>query len=75
MNNNIHLSNICLEQPFFNVYLYRNSLYDNKLTKYVSHNGYNLDSFNGVALHFAGGAGNYDIKYEKMINFLNTNNI
>jgi len=73
LNDNIHLSNECLEQPFFNTYLYRNSLYDNKLTEYVSHNGYNIDSFNGVVLHFAGGPGNYGIKYDKMINFFNKN--
>jgi hypothetical protein len=73
LKNNISLSNECLEQPFFNVYLHRNSLYDNKLTKYVSHSGYSLDSFNGVVLHFAGGPGNYEIKYRKMIEFYNKN--
>jgi hypothetical protein len=61
--------NSCLEQPFLNVYLFRNNLYDNILNKYVSHNGYNIDSFDGVALHFAGGPGNFAMKYTKMSQF------
>jgi len=70
---NIHLSNICLEQPFLNVYLFRNKIYNTKLNDYVSHNGYNLKNYDGVALHFAGGPGNFEIKYQKMINYYNNN--
>lgn len=63
------LINSCLEQPFLNVYLFRNNLYNNILNKYISHNGYNIDSFDGVILHFAGGPGNFAIKYTKMSEF------
>jgi len=41
----------------------------------ISHNGYNIDSFNGAALHFAGGPGNFDIKYDKMIKYYTKNKI
>jgi hypothetical protein len=35
--------------------------------------GYNLKNYDGIALHFAGGPGNFDTKYEKMINFYKKN--
>ncbi len=73
LNNNIHLSNICLEQPFLNVYLYRNNLYNTELNDLVTHNGYNISKFDGVVTHFAGGPGNFNTKYDKMINFYNKN--
>lgn len=73
LSKNIHLSNDCLEQPFFNVFLFRNSLYNNILNKYVTHNGYQIDEFNGVAVHFAGGPGNYQVKHEKMNLFFKKN--
>jgi hypothetical protein len=73
LNNNQHLVNNCLEQPFFNVYLYRNKIYDNQLTNLISHIGYYLTEYDGIVLHFAGGPGNFPIKYEKMINFYNKN--
>lgn len=69
LTENKHLSNECLEQPFLNVYLYRNKLYNTNISRYVSHNGYNLNEFDGVVLHFAGGPGNFNGKYEKMKNF------
>lgn len=71
---NIHLSNQCLEQPFFNVFLYRNKLYSNSLTTLISHNGYNLNYYDGEVLHFAGGPGNFEMKYHKMVNFLEKKN-
>jgi hypothetical protein len=73
LNDNINLVNSCLEQPFLNVYLYRNNIYSTTLNNYVSHNGYYINEYNGVALHFAGGPGNFNIKYEKMINYYNKN--
>jgi hypothetical protein len=73
LTNNQHLVNLCLEQPFFNVYLYRNKIYDNQLTNFISHIGYHLTEYDGIALHFAGGPGNFVMKYEKMINFYNKN--
>jgi hypothetical protein len=73
LSKNIHLSNECLEQPFLNVYLYRNSLYNNILTNHVSHNGYNLSEFNGSVLHFAGGPGSFGIKWDRMNNFFKKN--
>jgi hypothetical protein len=73
LENNQHLINVCLEQPFFNVYLFRNNLYDTTLNMYVSHDGYNTESYNGGVLHFAGGPGFFDNKYTKMINYINKN--
>jgi hypothetical protein len=69
MYENINSSNECLEQPFFNVFLFRNNLYNNCLNEIISHNGYNIQNFNGTALHFAGGPGNFSTKYDKMLNF------
>ncbi len=78
LNNNLELQNVCLEQPFLNVYVYRNNLYNNKLNGLVSHKGYHfvnspldLIKYDGVVLHFAGGPGNYDFKYEKMLIYFN----
>jgi hypothetical protein len=73
LNNNINLVNECLEQPFVNAYVYRNNLYNTKLNGLVSHKGYSLEPFDGVALHFAGGPGSFDIKYNKMINYYDKN--
>lgn len=73
LNENINLVNDCLEQPFLNVFLFRNKLYNTKLNEFISHVGYYMETFNGTALHFAGGPGNYTMKYEKMINFYNKN--
>ena len=59
------------EQPTVNVYLWRNNLYTNSFNGLVSHGGYWGDfNFNGVLLHFPGGIGNFEIKYNKMKNFL-----
>jgi len=71
LNTNLNLVNPCLEQPFFNVYLFRNNLYKKNFDKLVSHLGYNTENFDGVVLHFAGGPGNFEVKYEKMINYFN----
>jgi len=73
LNQNNNLINVCLEQPFINVYLFRNNLYNNTLNECVSHNGYNVDSYEGTVLHFAGGPGNFEHKYNKIINY-NTKN-
>lgn len=73
LNNNLHLVNICLEQPFMNVYVYRNNIYNTRLNGLVSHNGYETEYFNGVVLHFAGGPGNFDKKYERMLRYYNKN--
>jgi hypothetical protein len=70
---NQNLINDCLEQPFFNVYLFRNNLYDNILNKCICHYGYNMDYYDGTVLHFAGGPGNFEHKYNKIINYKNKN--
>lgn len=75
LKNNLNLSNECLEQPFLNVYLYRKKIYNTRLNGLVSHNGYNIDSFDGIALHFAGGPGNFKMKYYKMSNYYQRNQI
>jgi hypothetical protein len=71
LNENLNLVNTCLEQPFINVYVFRNKLYKVDFNNYVSHLGYNTEDFDGVVLHFAGGPGNFEMKYEKMINYFN----
>ena len=70
---NKNLVEVCLEQPFINVYLYRMNIYNTILNRYVSHNGYQLSEFNGTVLHFAGGPGNFAQKYTKMVDFYNKN--
>lgn len=70
LKSNLNISNICTEQPFLNVYLYRKNIYNTKLNDLVSHNGYNIDKFGGVALHFAGGPENFETKYNKMMSLL-----
>lgn len=75
MRNNMHLANDCLEQPFFNVYLFRNRLYEVLQPDLISHLGYNLSSFDGMALHFAGVPGFYSRKIEKMQNYIKTNKL
>lgn len=72
-NDNIYKSNHCLEQPYFNVYLYRNNLYDTILNSYVSHEGYMINNYTGVLLHFAGGPGSSQQKILKMINYYEKN--
>jgi hypothetical protein len=70
--NNIHLSNVCLEQPYINTYVFRNQLYNTILNSYVSHKGYNFSTpYEGVVLHFAGGPGNYPVKHSTMLNYYN----
>jgi hypothetical protein len=63
---NLDYSSVCLEQPFINTFLFRNSLYDNSFTDLISHLGILLSSFDGVLLHFAGGPGSYEFKLDKM---------
>jgi hypothetical protein len=73
LSENLNLVNECLEQPFLNVYLFRNKIYNSKLNDFVSHNGYHIETFNGTALHFAGGPGNFSVKHEKMTNYYTKN--
>ena len=70
----------CLEQPYVNVFLLRNGLYDSSLNKYISHmgNNYVIEDFEdfkktGVLLHFAAGIGDVDFKYNNMMKFIDTN--
>jgi lipopolysaccharide biosynthesis glycosyltransferase len=71
---NIDSMNECLEQPFINVYLFRNNLFDLSLNKLITHNGYNIDKINEETIvHFAGGPGNYSYKMNKMVDFYEKN--
>jgi hypothetical protein len=70
LNENINLVNECLEQPFINTYVFRENIYTTKLNGLISHNGYNTDVFDGIVLHFAGGPGNFQFKYNKMQNYI-----
>jgi hypothetical protein len=66
--------NECIEQPYFNVYLFRNNLFNLNLNTLVNHNGYNITEINGeILVHFAGGAGHHENKINKIINFYKKN--
>jgi hypothetical protein len=75
MYENIDLMNVCIEQPYFNVFLYRNKLYE--VIDRVSHFGYSLVNNNtftdDIVIHFAGGPGNYSEKFTKMNKFYENN--
>jgi lipopolysaccharide biosynthesis glycosyltransferase len=75
MNDNQHYANVCLEQPFFNAYLYRNRLYDSTFSHYVRQNAYHVLSCDNVLAHFSGSPGAFDTKYEHMNNYLRHNNL
>lgn len=67
IDDNIGMMNVCLEQPFGNVFMYRNDLYSTSLDSVVS----NGDTSNPkVLMHFLGGPGNYESKFIKMCGFL-----
>lgn len=66
---NINVMNTCFEQPYFNTFLFRNKLYKNDLNEFITNKGYNLTSSDKVVVHFAGGPGNYEIKFKKMMLF------
>lgn len=65
----------CLEQPCMNVYCYRNKILSRSLTPLVSQSGYKgLAYFKDKdfsAIHFQGGPGNSQYKYQKMNKFYN----
>lgn len=70
--NNIEKVNCILEQPYINVYLYRNNLYDTKITAAINHNGYSIKEKNkSIVLHFPGGPGNFSQKFITMQNYYN----
>ena len=74
LNLNIENINYGLEQPALNIYLFRNKLYNNNLNDVITNYGYrdsNNESNKYCLIHYAGGPGNYDGKYPKMLNFYN----
>jgi hypothetical protein len=73
LSNNPSLMNACLEQPLFNAYIYKNQIYSNELNQFICHDGYNVARYDGVVLHFAGGPGNYNQKFQKMMEYINEN--
>ena len=73
MSLNMDKSNSCLEQPFLNVYLYRNKLYNTDFSDEVTVKGYHLNEYAGTAIHFTTDSGNYYKKYEKITDFIKRN--
>jgi lipopolysaccharide biosynthesis glycosyltransferase len=67
---NYHYMNVCLEQPLFNVFLYRNNCYKILNKKFVAFNEYKK---NCALIHFLGGPGDYNSKIEKMTRFIERN--
>lgn len=71
--NNLDKVEGLFEQPFINMYLFKNKLYNTLFTDNVDHNGYYTNSSNKNILHFAGGPGEFDLKYSKIVNFIKNN--
>lgn len=63
---NRQLMNECLEQPLFNVFIYRNKIYKTLDKQYI---GFNEYKDNCTLVHFLGGPGNYSSKITKMSSF------
>jgi hypothetical protein len=74
---NQNLWNYALEQPFFNAYLYRNSLYSNSINSQIKHASTDLieRSHNFSLIHFLGGPGGYGPKFDKMNKFIRTKSL
>jgi hypothetical protein len=67
IESNIELAEGCLDQPFFNVYVHRNDIYNtSSLNDIICHKGYSLPDYNWVAVHFPGTPGNYGMKLDRM---------
>lgn len=66
---NYNHMNACLEQPLFNVFLYRNRCYKILKKEFIAFNQYKE---NCVLIHFLGGPGDYISKIEKMNHFIRT---
>ena len=60
------INHLKIHLPNLEVDYLSEKIYDTKINKYITHKGYEIDEFNGVVVHFAGGPGNYQIKHEKM---------
>lgn len=70
MYSNMDKANICLEQPFLNVCLYRKKMYNTGFSDEVTAKGYHLNEYNGTAIHFTTESGNFQKKFNKMSNFI-----
>jgi|13_taG_2_1085334.scaffolds.fasta_scaffold25254_2 hypothetical protein len=70
LNDNFHKRNVCLEQPYINVYCTKHELIDTSLNEFVTHDGYHATQKIKPIIHFAGGPGNVGFKYDKMKTFL-----
>ena len=73
-HSNIALSNHALEQPFMNLYLFRNNLFKPELTDYVTHNGLFKTHHEKPIIHFAGYAEGLAKKINCMNNLINLSN-
>ena len=73
MANNMEKSNVCLEQPFLNVHLYRKGLYSDEFSDEATAIGYHLNHYSGTAIHFTTDSGNYEKKYNKILDFKSKN--
>jgi hypothetical protein len=70
---NFDIESKTAEQSAFNYYTFKYNLYNNSFNNLVSHGGYKQKIFAGVVIHFPGGIGHFEGKYERMINFKNKN--
>lgn len=70
MKENVQKISYCLEQPFINVYCFRQKIYKTDLTKFISHTGQDRLQCNKHLLHFAGGVGHFSLKYECMARYI-----
>jgi hypothetical protein len=72
-----NLWNYALEQPFFNAYLYRNSIYSNSINSKVKHclSDFVKEPNDWSLIHFLGGPGGYAPKFERMSTFIRNRSI
>lgn len=75
LNTNLNRINLGWEQPFINVYCYRNNLISYNLTDIVKHNISISDKPNYTLVHFSGSPGAGRGKLIKMQKFLENNGI
>lgn len=75
LNTNLNRMNLGWEQPFINVYCYRNNLISYNLTDIVKHNILINDNPKYTLVHFSGSPGTGKGKLHKMKKFLEKNKI
>ena len=69
INNNLDKMEVCLEQPYGNVIMYREDYYNTNLDAVVSNGDYTKPK---TLLHFLGGPGDFEAKFSKIAEFISS---